>query len=49
LKLLENQGTKIVDGARLGTDQRQPPESELHDQKIKTENKSGGIAVILAD
>ena len=48
LKLLENPGAKIVDSAQLGTDQRQPPETELHDQKAKTENKSGAIAVILA-
>ena len=48
LKLLENPGAKIADRAQLGTDQRQPPETELHDQKAKTKNKSGAIAEILA-
>ena len=49
LKLLKDPGTKVMDSARLGTDQRQPPENELHNQKAKTKNKSGAIAVILAD
>jgi hypothetical protein len=35
LQLRENPGAQIIDGEQLRTGQRQPPESELHDQQAK--------------